>query len=325
MQFAWGFATPLIIEAAVKNRYFDTLAGQPMNIKELAAATGTSLRGVQAIMDALVGFGLASRNQEGRYVLNAESEAFLVSSRPGFLGGFFTHMSRDLVPAFLSLSECVQSGEPVRRVDAQAGGAEFFRDFVEALFPLAYPAAMALGKSLAFPANAPIRVLDIAAGSGVWGIGIARTNPQAHVSAIDWEGVLPVTKNVVARHGLSDRFNFISGDILEAEFGGEYDVATLGQILHSEGYERSRELLRRVFKALKPGGRVAIAEFVVNEDRSGPPQALIFSVNMLVNTREGRAFSFAELSEWLRDTGFTDPKLLDIPAPSIIVATRPAV
>lgn len=95
MQFAWGFATPLIIEAAVKNRYFDTLAERRMNIKELAAATGTSLRGVQAIMDALVGFGFVSRNQDGRYVLNAESEAYLVSSRPGFLGGFFTHMSRD--------------------------------------------------------------------------------------------------------------------------------------------------------------------------------------------------------------------------------------
>ncbi len=324
MQFAWGYAPALIIEAAVRNGFFDALATQPMSARELVHATGASERGVIAVMDALIGFALAARDREGRYVLTAESDSFLVSSRPGSLGGFFSHVSRDLIPAWLSLTECVRTGAPAKQVNAQQEGAEFFRDFVEALFPLGYHAALALARSLALPKNAPIRILDIAAGSGVWSIGFAQTYPQARVAAVDWDAVIPVTQRVVARHGLSERYDYIAGDILDVNFGSGYDVAVLGHILHSEGDERSKELLRKVFNALKPGGTIAIAEFLINDDRAGPPQALTFSVNMLVNTQLGRAFTFAEMNRWLQEAGFQEGKPLDVPAPSLIVATKPA-
>jgi SAM-dependent methyltransferase len=323
-QFAWGFAQPLIIEAAVRNGFFDALAGGPLSLKALADKTRASERGVRAAMDALVGIGLAARDAEGRYQLTPESEAFLVSSRPGYQGGFFRHISEHLLPHWLSVSECVKTGEPAQLVNAQKRGAEFFRDFVEDIFPMSYPSATVLAKSLGFPETARPNLLDIAAGSGVWGIAFAKAYPQARVCAVDWEGVMPVTKRVAERHGVADRFEFVPGDILEAPFGNGFDVATLGHILHSEGDERSRELLGRVFDALKPGGTIAIAEFLVSDDRTEPPIPLIFSVNMLVNTRTGRAFSFAEISAWLRSAGFTNVRALDAPGPSpLILATKP--
>ena len=124
--------------------------------------------------------------------------------------------------------------------------------------------------------------------------------------------------------GLADRFSFVAGDLLKADFGTGHSVATLGHILHSEGAERSRALIAKTFHALAPGGTIAIAEFLVNADRTGPVHALFFAVNMLVNTDSGDTYSFEEISSWLKEAGFLDPRTLDAPGPSpLILATKP--
>src|ERR1700722_20794848 len=104
---------------------------------------------------------------------------------------------------------------------------------------------------------------------------------------------------MVGRFELMDSFTFVSRDLQSADFGSGHNVATLGHILHSEGEARSRNLLRKTFEALAPGGTIAIAEFLVNEDRTGPVGSLFFATNMLVNTDEGDTFSFEEIREWL--------------------------
>src|SRR5262249_47828346 len=144
----------------------------------------------------------------------------------------------------------------------------------------------------------PLQVLDLAAGSGVWGIAFAKRSPQVRVTAVDWPGVLPATRRTAERQGVADRFRYVGGGLAQADFGGGSDIATLGHILHSEGADRSRALLRKTFAALKPGGTIAIAEWLVNDDRTGPAPGLIFAVNMLVNTEAGDAFTFNEIRGW---------------------------
>jgi ubiquinone/menaquinone biosynthesis C-methylase UbiE len=156
-------------------------------------------------------------------------------------------------------------------------------------------------------ATSPVSVLDLAAGSGVWGIALAQSSNQVRVTAVDWPAVIPVTRKTVARFGVADRFAFSEGDLEQADFGGGHNVATLGHILHSEGAVRSKALLAKTFNALAPGGTIAIAEFLVNADRTGPLGGLIFGVNMLVNTDSGDTFSFEEISGWLSEAGFVDP------------------
>jgi SAM-dependent methyltransferase len=144
------------------------------------------------------------------------------------------------------------------------------------------------------------------------------------VRAVDWPSVLKVTRKLARRHGVGDRLQTVAGDLLKADFGAGHQVATIGHILHSEGPDRSRKLLRKTFRALAPGGTVAISEFIPNDDRTGPPTPLMFAVNMLLHTEVGDTFTFSEMAEWLREAGFANPRLLEAPAPSpLLLATRP--
>lgn len=325
-QFAWGYVPPLVIEAAIRNRVFDTLDKGPATVAGVSAATGCSERGLAAIMNVLVGLNFLAKDAEGRYSLTPESETFLVSTKPSFMGGLIRHTSEHLIPRWLHINKIVETGRPVTAVNQQEAGSAFFHEFVTDIFPMSYPAARALAEHVT--AKAPegnvFHVLDLAAGSGVWGIAQAQSSELAHVTAVDWPGVLPVTRKTVERFGLSGRFDFVEGDLMEADFGGGYQLATLGHILHSEGEERSKALLAKTFAALASGGTIAIAEFLVNADRTGPVGSLFFAVNMLVNTDIGNTFSFEEISEWLSGAGFVDARLLEAPGPSpLILATKP--
>lgn len=319
MEMAWGYSAPLILEAAIQNKVFDTLDAGPKTLEEVHSATGASTRGLSAIMDALCGFKFLDKDQRGRYSLTEESSAFLVSSKPSFVGGLIAHTS-DILPKWLQIVEVVRTGKPAIAVNEQDTGAAFFEKLVPNIFNMSYPAAQALAAHLRL---GKAHVLDLATGSGVWGIALAESSPEVRVSAVDWPSVLEITKKITEKFGVADRFSYIPGDLLSVNFGSGYDVATLGHILHSEGSERGRELLKRVFAALGSGGTIAIAEFLVNPDRKGPVNGLIFNVNMLVNTDVGMTYSFEEISEWLRAVGFTNPRLLESPGPSpLILATK---
>lgn len=325
LQLAWGYAPPLILEAAIRHRIFDELDNGPMSLPELHEATGTSARGLSAIVNALVGLGFLSKDESDNYALTPESAAFLVSHKPGFQGGIIRHTSEHLLPKWIQLNEIVATGKPARAVNHQDVGTEFFQGFVADLFPMNYPIARELAAHLNLHLAAePVGVLDLAAGSGVWSIAIAQSSRAVRVTAVDWPGVLPVTRAMTKRFGLADRYTFVEGDLHDAAFGSGHSVAVLGHILHSEGVDRSKELLAKTYRALAHGGTIAIAEFLVNADRTGPLGGLIFAINMLVNTDNGDTFSFEEISDWLLEAGFENPRLLNVHGPSpLILATKP--
>jgi SAM-dependent methyltransferase len=323
-QLGWGYTASLILEAAVRCSVFDVLDAGPKTLPQVAAETKASPRGLRGLMNALVGFELLAKDGNA-YALTPESSAFLVSTKPGFRGGMFRHISTQLIPHWMRLAESVQTGKPPISVNQQDTGGPFFREFVEDLFAMGYDSARVLADSLGVAkASGPYRVLDLAAGSGVWSIALAEKSPHVRVTVVDWPAVIPVCQKVAARRGVADRYEYRPGDLLTTDFGTGYQAATLGHILHSEGEKRSRALLKKVFAALAPGGTAVIAEMMPNEDRTGPPFALAFAVNMLVHTDEGDTFTFGEMSAWLKDAGFVNARLLEVPAPSpLVLADKP--
>lgn len=325
MQTLWGFAMPLIIEAAVTHRVFDVLDSGPKDIDQVAEETGASVRGLASIMNALVGVNLLEKSRDGCYGLTEESAMFLVSTRPGFQGGIFRHVSRQLLPAWLNLTDVVKTGRSSLNVNRESDGSGFFHDFVADIFPMSHPSARAAAEILnVAAATGELSVLDLAAGSGVWGIAFAQASPEVRVTAVDWPGVLDVTRRMAERCGVSDRVQCVAGDLHDADFGEGHHIAILGHILHSEGRDRSRALLRKTAASLAPGGVIVIGEFLVNNERTGPPNGLIFAVNMLVATDLGDTFSFKEIAEWLREAGFTDERTVDAPGPSPLILARRA-
>jgi ubiquinone/menaquinone biosynthesis C-methylase UbiE len=329
MQLQWAFAPPLMLHAAVQNRIFDVLDEGPKTLAQIASATGAAPRGVRALVEALAAIGVL-RRKGPRFSLAPDISAFLVRNKPGFLGGMLQHLMTQILPNWIKIPDAVRTGRPIHAVNQELIGADFFSAFVEDIYNLSRPSAQALAQVVARHCKAArwatrVNVLDIAAGSGVWGLAIAERLPQAHVTAVDWSGVTPVTRKVAVRLNLADRLSVIEGDILQADFGHGYHVATLGHILHSEGEARSRQLLKKVFDALAPGGMIAIAEFSPNTDRSGPAFPLMFAVNMLVETEAGDTFSQSEMRGWLAEIGFTRIQPVRVPAPTpILLAVKPS-
>lgn len=326
LDIASGYEPALILESAVRLEVFDALDARPLMLAEVVERTKTSARGMRALLDALVGMNLLERDGN-RYALTDESAAYLVTTSPTYQGYMCKHVSRHLMPRWLRLTEVVRSGRPEQGVNEQADGGAYFREFVEDIFPMSYEAACALADELGVAdARERVSVLDLAAGSGVWSIALAEASPRVRVTAVDWPAVLPVTRRIAARHGVADRFDFVEGNLLETDFGNGHHIATLGHILHSEGAQRSQQLIRKTFDALAPGGTIVIAEFIVDEDRTGPPGALIFAVTMLVNTDAGDTFTYSQMAQWLQDAGFQDIRELDAPGPApLILATKPTI
>ena len=331
-QLTSGLA-PLIVGAAVQHRVFDLLEQGPKTLEQVVSESGASLRGIRAVMNALIGLKFL-RKDDGRYALTPQSAAFLVRGKPQFLGDQLSDMQNKWHAAapetgrwrmWLDINDVVRTGKPAAPVNLEQHGGEYFKGFVEVLFGTHYRAALTLAEALSIAhKEKPVRVLDLAAGSGVWGIALARKSPLVTVTAVDWPSVLELTKTVARRWGLLPRFQFVAGDLLSADFGAGHHIALLGHILHTEGATRSHALIKRTFEALAPGGIIAIADFLVNEDRTGPPMALTWAVNMLVQTEEGDTFSFVEIDGWLRDAGFENPRLLENPGPSpLILANKP--
>jgi ubiquinone/menaquinone biosynthesis C-methylase UbiE len=325
MQMAWGYVPPLVLEAAIRHHVFDVLDSGPKDIWEVQKATGASARGLAAIMDALVGLNFLSKDEQNRFALTPESSTFLVSTKPTFFGGMIKHCSEQLIPRWLNLNEVVATGKPVSAVNEEKSGGEFFHEFVLDIFPMSYAPAQALAAHMNYgSSSSSVRVLDLAAGSGVWGIAQAQSSPNVSVTAVDWPEVIDITKKTAAKFGLTDRFSFVEGDLLDVSFNSGHNIATLGHILHSEGEARSRKLLAKTFAALASGGTIAVQEFLVNKERTGPVNGLFFAVNMIVNTQEGNTWSFEEIGAWLEEAGFSNPRLLESPGPSpLILATKP--
>jgi ubiquinone/menaquinone biosynthesis C-methylase UbiE len=186
-------------------------------------------------------------------------------------------------------------------------------DFARSMAPLTIAPAQAIAGLVNADAGAPCKVLDIAAGHGMFGITIGKRNPNAQVYAVDWRAVLEVAKEHAAAAGLGDRFHTIPGSAFEVELGTGYDVALLTNFLHHFSPATNQALLRRVHAALKPGGRAITLEFVPNADRISPPGPATFSLIMLATTESGDAYTFPELERMCDNAGFSRSEKHELP------------
>jgi 2-polyprenyl-3-methyl-5-hydroxy-6-metoxy-1,4-benzoquinol methylase len=188
--------------------------------------------------------------------------------------------------------------------------------FARAMAPMMALPAQLTAKLVDPTADRKLKILDIAAGHGLYGLAFAKNNPQAGLVALDWPSVLEVAKENARNAGVADRYSTIEGSAFDVDYGTGYDLILLTNFLHHFDPPTNEALLGKVHAALAEGGRAVTLEFVPNEDRISPPDAAAFSVMMLGSTTSGDAYTFPELKQMFANAGFAGSEMHQLP-PSI--------
>jgi len=186
-------------------------------------------------------------------------------------------------------------------------------EFAHSMAPMMAPLTEPLGRAVLDGHRGPMRVLDIAAGHGLFGIEIAKQNPDAEIVAIDWAAVLEIARSNAEKAGVDSRFHLKPGSAFEVDFEGPYEVILLTNFLHHFDPPTCTGLLEKCTTALVPGGMVAALEFVPNSDRLTPSATAAFALIMLATTASGDAYTFREYEEMFSAAGLVDIGLKDVP------------
>jgi cyclopropane fatty-acyl-phospholipid synthase-like methyltransferase len=166
------------------------------------------------------------------------------------------------------------------------------------------------------------RVLDLGGGSGAYSIAFAKASPDVRCEILDLPEVLPLTAEYVNQAGVSAQVSLRAGNMLHDDFGSGYDIVLLNAICHMFSEEQNRDIFRRARQALAPNGRLVVQDFILNPDKTGPQQAALFSVNMLVGTEAGASYSEAEYTGWMSAAGLNDVRRIKLPGPSDLIVGR---
>jgi ubiquinone/menaquinone biosynthesis C-methylase UbiE len=305
------------LKAAIELEIFSAIGEGNTTATEIAKRCGASERGTRILCDFLC--IMAFLNKEGnRYSLTSDSAMFLDKRSPAYLGSAVEFISSPtLMEGFKNFAEVVRNGGTIMNDGGTiAPENPIWVKFARGMAPMmALPAQ--LTAKLADPtADRKLKILDIAAGHGLYGIAFAKNNPQATVVALDWASVLEVAKENAQTAGVADRYSTIAGSAFDVDYGSAYDLVLLTNFLHHFDPPTNEALLRKVHAALADGGRAITLEFVPNEDRISPPDAAAFSVMMLGGTPAGDAYTFPELERMFANAGFAGSEIHQLP-PSI--------
>ncbi len=302
------------LKAAVDLDLFTHVAAGRTTAADLAAACGASPRGVRILADYLTILGFFQKGGD-RYALTPDADAFLNRTSPAYLGGALEFL---LTP---SLRECFQSLTAAVRKGGTATSAEgtvspdnpVWVAFARAMAPMMRLPAELLAGLVGGAADRPLRVLDVAAGHGVFGITVARRFPNARVTALDWAAVLAVAAENAKAEGVADRVTFLPGSAFEVDWGGPYDVVLLTNFLHHFDLPTCDRLAAKARAALAPGGRAVTLEFIPDTDRVTPPATATFALTMLATTAAGDAYTFAEYERVFAAAGFARSEFHPLP------------
>lgn len=293
------------LRAAIELGVFGAIGEGRQDVASLARRCSASERGIRILCDYLTVIGLLAK-EDGRYQHTTTSAMFLDPASPACVASVSRFLcSRDLADPFLHLEDIVRTGHTTLPGEGSvepesAHWVEFARSMAPMVGPMAAPFSAIVLKDV----SGPVRVLDIAAGHGLFGIEVAKQNPQARIVGLDWAMVLEVAKANAQKAGVANRYETLPGSAFDVNFGGPYDIVLLTNFLHHFDPPTCVGLLEKVRAALKPGGQAAALEFVPNEDRVSPPMQAAFSLIMLATTPSGDAYTFRELKAMYREAGF---------------------
>ncbi len=286
-----GYQESRALLTAIELDLFAAL-GEGATAPEAAERAGTNARATSMLLDALVSLGALSK-EDGIYRCTEGSRAF-AHSRAEFL-----HSVRKW-DTWSTLTECVRTGVTTRTPGRRE--ADGLEAFIGAMHARALLVADRLVTTVG--ASGSHRLLDLGGGAGTFALAFAQANPLLHADVLDRPDVVPITQRQIRAAGLSDRVAARAGDLRSDAFGEGYDLLLASAVCHMFDETGNQDFLRRCARALVPGGRLVIRDFLLDPDRTGPREAALFALNMLVSTARGNVYTEAQYRFWLKDAGF---------------------
>jgi ubiquinone/menaquinone biosynthesis C-methylase UbiE len=302
------------LKAAIQLDIFTKIGEGATDAAAIAKAIGASERGTRVLCDYMTIYGFLSKDG-AHYRLTPDSAVFLDKRSPAYMGAMAGFLAADMHKVnFSKLADAVRRGGTVSSDGSNLSPHdEFWVEFAKSMGGLAMPGAEFIATTIGAKEGKPAKVLDIAAGHGMYGLTIARHNPAAQIVALDWPNVLAVAEENAKKFGVAERWSKKTGSAFETEFGEGYDYILLTNILHHFDEAGCVKLMKRVHAALKPGGKAVTLEFVPNDDRISPPMPAAFSLIMLANTDSGDAYTFKEFDKIFSEAGFSRTVAHQIP------------
>ena len=300
------------IKAAIELDLF-TLIGAGADAKSLAAEANASERGVRILCDYLVVNGFLNKTHD-QYLLTPSSRAFLDRDSPTYMGSAIEFLAApEILKLFLDdPTASVRNGGSVGLANMSADNPVWVK-FARGMGSFTGSSARSLAAEVAGWPKPPAKVLDIAAGHGLFGIEIAKVIPAAEIVAVDWNAVLELARHNAREAGVAKRYKVIPGSAFDVDWGLEYDLVLLPNFLHHFDIETCAGLLQRIKASLSAVGKVIAVDFVPNDDRVTPPFPAAFSWEMLASTPAGEAYTQKDLAEMAKHAGFRGATVKSLP------------
>lgn len=311
------------LKSAIELDVFTKIAEGNHTARDIANQCGASERGTRILCDYLCMMEFLEKSGDN-YSLTRDSAFFLDKRSPAYLGGVTEFLlSPELMAGLKNLSAAVIKGGTADEGTVSPENPIWVK-FARAMAPMMAMPAQLMAQMLDPSADRKLKILDIAAGHGMFGLGFARRNPNVEVVALDWKSVLEVAKENAEQAGVSDRYRTIEGSAFEADFGTGYDLVLVTNFLHHFDPPTCETLLRKVHESLKDGGQAVTLEFVPNDDRISPLESAGFALIMLAGTQSGDAYTFRELEKMLSSAGFAKSEIHAIPPAiqHVIISTK---
>jgi len=312
LHLSGSYWTCCALQTAVQLDLFTALADGPRTEEQLAASLGCDLRALRMLVTSLVALEFLERRGEA-VAASPGVLTYLARSSPEYIG-FIVRLHADIMPSWARLAESVRSGGSSRE------GSPFYIEdeegkeaFQMGMFNVARQQAETIAKALDLTGRS--RLIDVGGGPGTYAVYFCRHNPGLQAIVFDLPTSEPFARGIVERYGLEDRIEFVGGDFLRDELPKGQDVAWLSQVLHAERPENAARLVKNAAACLCPGGLLCIQEFALNNDRTGPAHPALFSLNMLVETNGGQAYTLDEIRSMMESAGARDIRPLNLTLP----------
>jgi predicted O-methyltransferase YrrM len=317
-----GWQPARVLMAANRLNIFTVLGDRYLSVREIAQGCGTHPRSTRLLLNACVALGYLHK-VGARYGNSEQARELLVKGEPAYLGDAIGHADH-LYVVWGHLAEAVRTNRRVTVSPAASDAPRVHRDFILAMHTRALRSGKALAESLDLTGRR--QLFDAGGGPGTYSIFLVRRYPGLRAIIFDLPPTIEIAREVIAASGLEDRISVRPGNYFQDDFGQGNDVVLLSAVFHSMAPRKCLLLLRKSYDSLVSGGIVAVHEGLIDPDGTSPVGAALFSLNMLVNTGEGRSYSGREIAAWMREAGFVETTVKPVPPPAntgLVIGTKP--